>query len=1156
MRKSLLTFILSALLLIPLGGYARSFNVTFHNDNVEQALNVIKKETGYDIVYRKDLIKGINSVINGDYRNTSLDDLLANVVTAQMGLTYEVIENTVILRKPSASSSDANISVSGKITDENGDPIAGATVLLAGSRKGVATDVDGRFSIASVPSTGNLTVSYIGYKGESFPINGRTEINVSLTPDRLNLDEVVVTGYQTISRERATGSFDIIDKKQLQKATPNIAQRLIGAAAGLTSSQDIYGNPSFEIRGASSYFAAGSPLLVVDGFPIESGYGSINPNDVESVTVLKDAAAASIWGAKSANGVIVITTKNGNYTDRTNVSIDYSGLYKTSPKMDLDYVLNRAASDDLIDYQVDTFNKWGASNFYISRTTPEKSPSNVFYLLNDHRLGLITEEEMNAGIAKYRGIDNQQQLSDNLLQNPMVMQHNLSIGVQTSRSTTNLSLLFQDTHSYWKNDDEKKYMFSVNNRVSIYKWLDFSFNGVFNYNQNRPNGIHGLPQLASFENLYDENGDLIRYTQINPNYLDAKNYTGKFPYDWTWNPLDDPINSEHKNTVITARANTGLTFKIWKGLTYDARLQYELQQGNNSSLYKEDSYQTRYRLNTTSTYDSSTGTVTQNLPSGAILNRSSSRVTVTMFRNQLNFNHTFAKKHTVALAAGIETTNRVAYNYTYPTVYGFNPATLQYGQLPVNTEVKNWYNSKINLATYSGFSERTDRYFSAFGNLSYTFDNKYTVSGSYRTDASNLITDDPKYRYAPFWSAGAGWQLGKEKFLNNLTWIDRLNLRLTYGFNGNVLNASSFKPLISTSSTTNYYTGEFTGNIDSYGNPTLRWEKAGTWNLGLDYALMGGKLFGKIDFYNKMSQDLYCARDISAVNGTTNQWFNNGKILNRGIEIEVGSSLDITRNIAWTGTLRLSYNYNRIKKLDLKDFYARNMVNGGTYAWVEGMNMYNIWCYEYAGLVNEGSEENPVWEPAVWYNGEKIAITTNYNNLNDDAREFLKCMGTTMAPWQASVSSSFRIYDFDLSFILTGKFGHKFRRTGFNYPAPNATRYTLNKSYYEVLNCDPSVMIPLPQQDNESRYYYWDRYYPYVSYLVADASHIRMQEISLTYSLPRNILNILGMKGLQVTAQTNNPFNIYFNKYHEDPEFKKGDLRLQSSYTVGLKLNF
>ena len=789
--------------------------------------------------------------------------------------------------------------ITGQVTDQTGAPIVGVTVTIKGSTTGTTTDPNGNYRIQG-SAEDILLFQCLGYNAQEMKIGQKTSMDIELLESIEHLEDVVVTGYQTISKERATGSFDIVNKAQIEKPSSNIASRLIGTVAGLTSTQDAYGNPVFEIRGRSSLSSSATqPLLVVDGFAIEGGFESINPNDVESISILKDAAAASIWGAKSANGVIVITTKNARPEGGgTSVTVDYSGFLKVSPKLDLDYTLSQAPVNDVIDYEIKGFTSMDSSIWYHEESDYSGGMSRVYELLTQNRLGHLSEADMNAQIDQYRKYNNHDQIKKYLFQNPIVHQENVSVNIATERSSNTLSAMYQNSFSY-----------------------------------------------------------------------------------------------------------------------------------------------------------------------------------------------------------------------------------------------------------------TTDRYFSAFGNLSYTFDDRYTVSGSVRTDASNLITDDPKYRYAPFWSVGASWQIGKEKFMQDVAWVDALTLRATYGYNGNVDKSTTFKPLVNINTSPNVVTGEYTGSMSSYGNPTLRWERTGTWNIGVDFSLLRGKLFGKVDVYNKHSEDLIASVSLPSVQGTSTMKLNNGELLNKGIEMEVGSSLRISPNVSWTGTLTLSYNKNRIKSLAVEPSgaYTQAMSDGSSDGWMEGYDINTLWCYKYGGLQNVGSATSPVMKPTL------VTKDGEYKTFDSwpagDPLDHAYDMGTLVAPWNMAISTSFRVYDFDISLIITGKFGHKFKRESFNYPGITG-RSIPNSKYSEVVNCDPNEIVPLPQTETETRYYFWNRFFPYMSYLVESASHMRLQEFNVTYNVPQKAVRKIGLRSLQVYAQCNNPFNVYFNKYNEDPEYPRGSIRLQASYTFGIKCKF
>ena len=344
--------------------------------------------------------------------------------------------------------------------------------------------------------------------------------------------------------------------------------------------------------------------------------------------------------------------------------------------------------------------------------------------------------------------------------------------------------------------------------------------------------------------------------------------------------------------------------------------------------------------------------------------------------------------------------------------------------------------------------------------------------------------------------------------------------------------------------------------MSGYGNPSLRWERTKTIDFGVDYAAFNNRLHGKIDIYNKHSLDLIATLSLPKTQGTSSMKLNNGEISNKGIEIEIGSTLPISKDIIWDGNLMFSYNRNRILSLKYYPSSAYALVySGGSSAWMEGYDMNTLWSYTYGGLLNKGTESVPDWQPTLV--GKDGNQQTFASWPSGDAMNISYDQGTAVAPLNLAFSTSLKIYNFEVSMILTGKFGHVFRRESFNYPGITG-RSIPNSKYRQILDADPfdNIFVPLPQKDNETRLYFWDRFWGFMSYLTENASLIRMQEINVTYNLPKSFTNWLGLNYVKVFAQANNPFSIYFNKWGEDPEFPRGNVPLQSAYLLGLKCNF
>lgn len=362
-------------------------------------------------------------------------------------------------------------------------------------------------------------------------------------------------------------------------------------------------------------------------------------------------------------------------------------------------------------------------------------------------------------------------------------------------------------------------------------------------------------------------------------------------------------------------------------------------------------------------------------------------------------------------------------------------------------------------------------------------------------------------------------------------------------------------PLISVPGSQNIYIQDYTATVSSYGNPTLRWEKTGTIDVGVDFDMFKGKLFGKLDVYNKKGKDLIVSMSIPAVNGTKTQKLNMAEMTNRGFEFELGTTTKLSgNNIVWTGSVNFSYNYNNIDELFKTTYNAYDLYGGGTAAYVQGYNANTLWAFEYAGVENQGTEANPNWQPIVQGKGDEVYDFTGWTP--GDGRDYMLNMGTKVAPVGIGLINSFKIYDFDLSFIFTGKFGHKFNGLTFNYPSMSGGSALPNKLYNEVLNGDPQKVVPIPFGKEEPRYYFWDRFYPYLDYRVQSANHVRMQELNIAYNVNPLLLRKIGLRSAKVYGQANNLFVLTNNKYNEDPEFPMGSLRPTPTVTFGLNLTF
>lgn len=1065
--------------------------------------------------------------------------------------------------------------ITGRVTDAVQAPLSNVTVQVKGGTQAVRTGADGRFSIQAGSGMQTLVFSFVGMQTVEQPVaEGTNTVNLSMKSSNGSLEEVVVvsTGYQTLPKERATGSFGIVSREQLDKPATNIASRIIGTNAGVQALRmDEEGNPFFQIRGLSTLYANQEPLVVVDGFPIQGTYNAINPNDVESVTILKDAAAASIWGARAVNGVIVVTTKNAG--KGTPLKVEFSAFTRIASKIDLDYVRPHASSAETIDYERLAYNKWGAqlnTGILANHAAWNWTPGQL--ALNEANLGFITAAQRDKTLDSLKGLDNRAQITDLLLAKPVTQQYNLSLFSATQRMSQSLSLLMEKNQSNFRETYNDRQMMNYRTTASLAHWLDLSLNTMLQYNRFTSNGssLSELTSLSPYEMLANPDGTLTETTlRYYLPLIRRQVPVNLFPYsDWSYNPAREIYSRSLVNTELNGRVQAGLTIKPMKGLNIESRIQYENFNTFTRNLYGENSFTVRQTVNQAAFWTpglptSFTTTPIPNLPKGSILDQSRTNLTSWNFRNLVSFNRSFGKDHDISAVAGTELQSAILQTFGQPRTFGYNDATLQLGIFPngpggtpsngnqngtgapTNLTIRNWLNQTQTFSYTNSFGYSTDRFFSGFANAAYTYRDKYTLSGSFRSDASNLITDDPAYRYAPFWSAGASWQVWKEEFMKGVDFVDRLALRATYGYNGNIDKSTAFMPLISLSATPNVLTGAFTASFSSLGNPTLRWEKTGTTNIGIDYRLFRGRLFGKIDLYDRRGRDLIAVISIPNVNGSSSQRLNNAAMTNRGIELEIGTEARIGKKLRWTGNLNFSYNRNRITDLFIAQYASSSLVARSTSSYVEGYNANTLWMFKYTGF-------NAAGQPTVLGPGG-----VNYDMqtfVPGDGRDYLENKGTLVAPMTFGFLNSFSYGQLTLSTIITGNFGHVFQRRGFNYPVQWTTiRMLPNRYVSDVVSGKSADILTLPTNPNEPRYFFWDRFYNNLSYLSQSASWLRLQEVNLNWRMPAAWLGKAGFRNGSLYVQGNDLFVLLANRYGEDPMYPLGTLNPMPKFTFGFK---
>lgn len=712
--------------------------------------------------------------------------------------------------------------ITGIVKDEFGESVPGANILVKGTTNGTITDIDGKFVINAHPGE-TLIISFVGYANlEQKLAPSKTDYTIFLKPDNQLLDEVIVTGYQTISKERATGSFAIMTPKDMEgKLQTNVLDRMEGMVAGMK----VIPGKTPEIRGVSTLSGSKTPLYVVDGIPYEGSLDAINPADIVNVTVLKDATAASIYGARSANGVIVISTRMGQ---TGKIRANYSGSVKFKPLPSRDY-LNLTSSRELVDFQKEMFGIY--HNSY--DPSSNRSMNEVYQLLYENEAGNISDSDLEKRLDVYRNRDKYDQIKDEYLRSTEIThQHNLSFSGGSDIYKYSLSANYQGSAPYEKEKLTQRVGFNFRNQFDFFKWLRVDV-GLLNSNvsEDYDNGFSGYSYLnsgASYRVIRNEDGTPAQWYK-NKSQIEIDRLNSLGLKDETYIPLKEQQNGHYNYDSDYLNLNLGVTFKIMKGLSLDLRYQTEKTKIYSKQYYTKDAIDVKSQINDATVIDKD-GKVTNYIPLGGQVTEGWNKNNSYTMRAQLNFNRDFFDKHSVQIIAGGERRKVVTQSSSIQKL-GYDDISLSFKQIDANVLSATIKNTQAIFGSYSykspdSFGYTDDRYVSFYGNASYTFDRKFTLTGSVRVDQSNLFGTDPKYQYKPLWSVGAQYVVAE-----NWNWVDRLAARMTYGINGNVAKKSG-PYMISMDNGTNYYTNEYQANITTPPNPELRWEKTGVFNIG------------------------------------------------------------------------------------------------------------------------------------------------------------------------------------------------------------------------------------------------------------------------------------------------------------------------------------
>lgn len=1115
---------------------------------LEQVLNAIEKQCNYLFTYGNNIDAGQLVSISTDSK--PLKEVL-HALFPKIGIQYAINNSSIVLFPADKAKPTDSRQISGRITESNGLPLIGAVIINEKTSKATTSDVNGKFTIEA-GSGDVLKVSYIGMNTVEVTISSKQiSANIVLQESINVLNDVVITGYQTLSRERATGAYDIISEKSMEN---RLEDNILSRIEGLTPGINLYGNKDanddnvLTIRGVSTYSANQKPLYVVDGMPYEGDISFIHPGDVANITVLKDASANSIYGAQAANGVIVITTKDGIYG---NAKVRYSGSVKFSPKPDFDY-LKLIGSSDLIDVQIEGF------NFYHGvRNNDRKGLNPVIELLYKNLEGTITDDQLTQSLLPYRSLDNRNQMMNEFGRTAATFQHNVSVSGGNDTHNYFISVNYLDENSNLKDSDNKQVGVNLKERVNFTKWLrgDFAIQGNFTDATTYVGASNLYSLMTKYPSYYmirDEQGDVLNLPN-SKSQSELERLVDIGLKDETYSPVTNRKEEKYSNNTHFFRLQTGFYLTIAEGLTGDVRFQMEKGSGERKTLYTADSYKVRSMINDAAQYDETTHTVTLNVPNGGQLDRCITDHYAYTLRAQMNYSKTFNNKHALTALLGAERRLvKDVSNYDY--YMGYNNNSLEIG----------YYNpfALVNLVNTQALSGRFDweqkfyikmdeienRYVSFYGNASYVYNDKYSVTGSLRIDQSNLFGTNVNDQYKPFWSIGAGWKISEEPFFSKTDFLDNLNIRVTYGISGNV--AKDAGPyLTARNQGLDQYTKEMSLFPLFPANKELRWERTAATNIGVDFSFLKSRLRGSVDIYKKSTSDLLGYRDVNPISGWTSIMVNYGSMYNKGIEIGLSQSFLRSKQIVWETSVNFSYNKNELTNLTGTPEGVSSYTIGTSD--VKGYPLKSLFSYRYAGL-------NAA-------NGKVLVYDKEGNERNNvtDVTD-LVYSGTRIPKYTASLMNKLGWKNFELSFLFVHYGGHVLRRVTADimntYPTANVHNTILNRWQKPGDELKKDVMPGIQQLSVTTDILTWTA----ADYNVRKADYIKLREVGLSYKLPGAWINKHKIQDATLTFQIN---NLYWWASNGDIDPEAYSLRHNShtphltlreptTYAIGINLIF
>lgn len=1093
--------------------------------------------------------------------------------------------------------------IKGRVIDENGEPLPSARITVFmkdGESTMSVTDHEGTFSIASSGKEVSIVVSYVGYKDNKQLIKkGKWDYSFNMKPDEALLNEVVVTGYNTIDKRKLTSSITTITKEDLDfKGALSVDQMLEGKVAGLltlTTSATPGAAPSMRLRGTTTFTGTREPLWVIDGVIYENpvpvsadeinsldniniignAISGLNPQDIERIDVLKDASATAIYGTRAANGVIVVTTKSGEI-GKTSVNYSFNAQAQLRP---LYSDFNLMTSKQRID---------------VSREIMDKG---LFFETMPERYGyegaMMNYWDKNITFDEFKQQVSQMEANNTdwfgaLYRNSFSQTHSVSLSGGVSGTRYYASLGYDSDNGAERGTNLQR----ITARMNLTTHLADNITIDFRLSGSQQDANYNSPSYSAFDEAYYTNRIFPCYnadgsysyikTLIKEDQTTGQNIYGNY------NILHELANSGQsiKNKSLNLTGN--LNWELMKGLRYTTTLGYTSTSNNTENWIGENTFycaQLRGYADEMPRADAFMQAVLQDggLWSGSAIDQKSY-----LWRNQFNYNFEIKDLHQFNFDLGHEISSTQYRGHNTGQIPGYSPEQGEsfipvWAGSAVDAQQYYWYlrqwfmGADNNPSAFPTITSKKNNKLSFYLTAAYTYKNYFSLNFNARNDGSNQFGQYEKAKFNPIWSASGRVNLHELPFMEKTEWLNSLSVRASYGYRGSVPNATPY--LIITTPRKNSVSGELSASIHDYPNANLGWEKTSTWNLGIDGSFLKDRINLGIDFYHSLSTDLISNRSVSLVNGTTSLYFNDGEATNTGIEFTINTLNIKTKDFRWRTSFMYSYNKNSIKRGIISTNTYADYVNGSVV--LDGNSVDGFYSYQFNGLDANGL---PTFKN----------LTGNAANLTRDQflQTILTYSGTRTPRSYGSFSTEFAWKGLSLRAQFSCKFGYKqrllalyengtaalpqpqenmnadfvnrWRKTGdeANTKIPALSNASLNYRSSSTMNSYNDTYLDVDQAYSTycgpSSYTGWYMYNN-SDERVVDASHIRFRSLTLGYELPKEWLTQIKVSNCRIDFQAQNLGVWAFDsklKGQDPDQVASIGMPVLPSFNFGIQLGF